>query len=209
MTLKVAYFQPVVLAIDNVPPIEFSKVYSLAESLHAHPELNDGGNPNISIRGGQQIQVYPNELGLDVGWLVTYLESICRGYMEIITQQSGTDELKLCDPEIVSIWTIQQQQGNYQEMHTHPTGHISGNIYVSAPEFDENSQPSDGQILFRMPQTKDVSKFIMTDTWKYNPTPGTVIIFPSHLPHTVYPWKGTGTRTVMAFDARLVPKENR
>jgi len=27
------------------------------------------------------------------------------------------------------------------------------------------------------------------------------------LPHTVYPWKGTGHRTVMAFDAVLVPKE--
>jgi hypothetical protein len=58
-----------------------------------------------------------------------------------------------------------------------------------------------------MPFTKDVSKFIMTDTWKYNPTPGTMILFPSYLPHTVYPWKGTGHRTVMAFDAILVPKE--
>jgi hypothetical protein len=47
----------------------------------------------------------------------------------------------------------------------------------------------------------------MQDTWKYNPTPGTVILFPSHLPHTVYPWKGKGTRTVLAFDAVLVPKE--
>jgi len=27
------------------------------------------------------------------------------------------------------------------------------------------------------------------------------------LHHTVYPWKGTGYRTVMAFDAKLVPKE--
>lgn len=207
MTLKVAYFQPVVLAIDTVPPIEFSKIYSLAENLHAHPELNDGGNSNISIRGGQQIQVYPNELGLDVGWLVTWLETLCQGYMEIITQQSGTDELKLCKPVVVSIWTIQQQQGSYQEMHTHPTGHISGNIYISSPELEENSQSSDSQILFRMPQTKDVSRFVMTDTWKYNPSPGTVIVFPSHLPHTVYPWRGTGTRTVMAFDARLVPKE--
>ena len=26
MTLKVAYFQPVVLAIDNVPPVEFKKI---------------------------------------------------------------------------------------------------------------------------------------------------------------------------------------
>jgi hypothetical protein len=47
----------------------------------------------------------------------------------------------------------------------------------------------------------------MNDVWKYTPTPGTVVVFPSHLPHTVYPWKGIGHRTVMAFDAILVPKE--
>ena len=94
MTLKVAYFQPILLAIDNVPPVEFSKIYSLAESLHGRPELNDEGNPSISIRGGQQIQVYPNQLGIDVNWLVSWLESICQGYMELVSQQSGTEELK-------------------------------------------------------------------------------------------------------------------
>jgi hypothetical protein len=72
---------------------------------------------------------------------------------------------------------------------------------------EENSKPSDSQILFRLPATKDISKFVMNDVWKYTPTPGTVVVFPSHLPHTVYPWKGIGHRTVMAFDAILVPKE--
>jgi hypothetical protein len=62
MALKVAYFQPIVLAIDNIPPVEFSKIFNLAETLHSRPELNDADNPTISIRGGQQIQVYPNEL---------------------------------------------------------------------------------------------------------------------------------------------------
>jgi hypothetical protein len=208
MTLKVAYFQPSVLAIDTVPPIEFSKIYALAENLHQHPELNDSGNPMISIRGGQQIQVYPNDLGVDVEWLIKWIESVCQGYLEIISQQSGTDELKLCKPAVVSIWTIRQQAGDYQEMHSHPTGHISGNIYITAPELNENSPSSDSQILFRLPHTKDISKFIMTDTWKYSPTVGSFILFPSHLPHTVYPWKGTGNRTVMAFDARLVPKDD-
>jgi hypothetical protein len=207
MTLKVAYFQPVVLAIDSVPPIEFSKAYALSENLHGHPELSDSDNPLISIRGGQQIHVYPNELGLDVAWLVKYFESICQGYMELIIAQSGTEDLKLCKPKVVSIWTIRQHEGDYQEMHSHPGGHLSGNMYISAPELD-NKQPSDSQILFRMPFTKDVSKFIMNDTWKYNPTPGTVIVFPSHLPHTVYPWKGTGNRTVIAFDAILLPKDD-
>ena len=206
MTLKVAYFQPSVLAIDNVPPVEFSKIYSLSENLHSHPELNDANNA-ISLRGGQQIQVYPNVLNINVDWLVTWLEGICQGYMEIISQQSGTEELKYCKPKITSIWTIRQYAGDYQEMHTHPGGHLSGNIYISAPELDDNSQPSDSQILFRLPQTKDITKFIMNDTWKYNPTPGTVIVFPSYLPHTVYPWRGNGHRTVMAFDAILVAKD--
>jgi hypothetical protein len=207
MTLKVAYFQPVTLAIDSVPPVEFSKIYSLAENLHQHSELNDANDPSISIRGGQQIQVYPNNLGIDVQWLIKWLESICQGYMELVTQQSGTEELKYCKPKIVSIWTIRQFEGDYQEMHSHPKGHLSGNIYISAPELSDNSNPSDSKILFRLPQTKDVSKFIMNDTWKYNPTPGTVIVFPSYLPHTVYPWNGLGHRTVMAFDAVLVPKD--
>jgi len=207
MSLKIAYFQPTVLAIDNVPPVEFSKIFNLAEQLHRHPELNDSGNPFISIRGGQQIQVYPNQINLDVSWLVKWLETVCQGYMEIVTQQSGTEDLTLCKPVITSIWTIRQHSGDYQETHSHPAGNISGNIYISAPEFSQDSLPSDGQVSFRMPQTKDVSKFIMNDAWKYNPTPGTVIVFPSHLPHTVYPWKGTGHRTVMAFDARIVPKD--
>jgi hypothetical protein len=206
MALKIAYFQPVVLAIDTLPPVEFSRIYGLSQTLHSHPDLNDADNPLISIRGGQQIQVYPNKLQLDVSWLVTFLENLCQGYMEIIASQSGTEELNLCKPKVVSIWSIQQGPGDYQEMHTHPGGHLSGNMYITAPDFDVNSGKSDGNILFRLPQTREISKFIMNDTWKYPPTPGTVVLFPSHLPHTVYPWKGTGTRTVMAFDAILEPK---
>lgn len=207
MALKVAYFQPTVLAIDTVPPVEFSKIFSLAENLHSHPELNDANNPLISIRGGQQIQVYPNELGLDVGWLIHWLQTICQGYLELISSQSGTEDLKMCKPVVTSIWTIQQSAGQYQELHTHPGGHLSGNIYINAPELAPNSLPTDGQVAFRLPQVRDITKFVMNDSWKYNPTPGTVIVFPSHLPHTVYPWRGTGYRTVMAFDARLEPKE--
>jgi hypothetical protein len=127
--------------------------------------------------------------------------------MEIINQQSGTEELKFCKPVVTSIWTIRQYEGDYQEMHTHPGGNLSGNMYISAPELALGSLPSDSQISFRMPVTKDITKFVMNDTWKYSPAPGTVVIFPSHLPHTVYPWKGSGHRTVMAFDARLVVKE--
>lgn len=206
MTLKVAYFQPTIIAMDDIPPVEFSQIFSLAEALHSRSDLNDANNA-ISLRGGQQVQVYPNVLGIDVTWLTQWLEKISTGYMELVSQQSGTEELKYCKPVVVSIWTIRQGPGDYQEMHSHPMGNLSGNIYINAPELAEGSASSDSQLLFRLPQTKDIGKFIMNDTWKYSPTPGTVILFPSHLPHTVYPWKGIGTRTVMAFDIKLVSKE--
>ena len=207
MTLKVAYFAPTILALDDLSPAVYSKVFNLSELLHSHPELNDAGDPKISVRGGQQIQVYPNNLGLDITWLIKILEDLCKGYMELVTAQSGAEELNLCKPVINSIWTIRQSEGGYQEMHSHPAGNISGNIYIQVPEFEENSAPSDGQILFRLPVTKDITKFIMNDTWKYTPRESTVVIFPSHVAHTVYPWKGKGYRTVMAFDAVLRPKD--
>lgn len=205
MAFKIAYFQPTILALDDIPASTFVKIHQLADQFHAHAELNDVGNPNISARGGQQIQVYPNQLNIDVSWLIQYLEFVCRGYMDIVTAQSGAEELKFCKPVITSVWTIRQESGDYQEMHSHPGGNISGNMYITAPAFDENRRPSDGQILFRLPQSKDVTKFVMSDNWKYEPNPGTVVVFPSHIPHTVYPWTGTGTRTVMAFDALLRP----
>ena len=126
--------------------------------------------------------------------------------MEIVSSQSGSEDLKYCQPEVNSIWTIRQNSGQYQEMHSHPGGNISGNIYITAPELDATSNKSDGQILFTFPQTKDITKFIMSDTMRYAPVPGTVIMFPSYLRHTVYPWHGHGHRTVMAFDAVLKPK---
>lgn len=207
MPFKIAYFAPTILAVDDIPVSTFVQIHNLASTLHSRPELDDSENPNISIRGGQQIQVYPNRADIDVTWLVKYLENVCQGYMDVVTAQSGAEELKFCKPVINSIWTIKQEAGQYQEMHSHPAGHISGNMYITVPEFAVDSRPSDGVTLFRLPQTKDVTKFIMNDTWKYKPQEGTIIVFPSHLPHTVYPWQGEGSRTIMAFDAMLRPKD--
>lgn len=206
MGLHVAYFQPTIVAIDQVPPVEFSKIFSLTSQLHEQRSLHEPDHPFLNIRGGQMISLFPNKLNLDVSWLVQYLETMCKGYMELVAKQSGTEDLTMCAPEIVSIWTIKQEEGHYQEMHSHPAGHLSGNLYVSVPELAEGSNPSDGQISLRMPFTKDVSKFILNDTWKNTPQPGTLMLFPSYIPHTVYPWKGSGSRIVVSFDARLVPK---
>lgn len=204
--MKVAFFQPILFAADEIPDDLFAQIYKLAETLHSRPDLNDAGNPAISIRGGQQIQVYPNQMDINVSWLVSYLEQQCQKYMDTMSMQSGSEDLKKLKPVVTSIWTIRQVQGAYQELHSHPGGDISGNMYIHAPILDENNQPSDAKIVFSLPQTKDIKKFILNDTWKSAPVPKTIILFPSYLPHTVYPWKGKGHRTVMAFDAKMVER---
>lgn len=205
--MKVAYFAPTIMAIETMPPVEFSRLFNLVEQVHQHPELDDSQNPLYSIRGGQQIHLYPNKLNIDVTWLVQLAERACQGYMDLVTKQSGAEELNLCKPVVTSIWTIRQNTGDYQEMHTHPGGNISGVIYVSVPDLDESSKPSDCQISFRLPVTKDISKFVMQDKWNFKPQAGQAVIFPSHIPHIVYPWSGEGYRTVVSFDAVLRPKD--
>jgi hypothetical protein len=209
MKLKIGYFQPVVMFTDFVPPVQFSKIFNLTQDLHSNPGYLDPIESPSHLCGGQKVTIYPNlenKHPHDVTWLIKWIEEVCIAYMEMVTQQSGAEDLKYCVPVVSSIWTIQQQQGQYQEMHSHPGGNISGNIYVDAPQYSDDKLPTDGQLLFRLPQTRDISKFIMADTWKYDPEPGTMTVFPSYIPHTVYPWKGTGTRTVLSFDAVLKPK---
>lgn len=205
MTFKVAYFTPTIIAADQVPPVEFSKLFNLVESLHSHPELHEADNPFISVRGGQHIQVYPARVELDIEWLVTWIEQLSQEYFNLVCEQTGTQDLKLCKPVVVNIWTTRQYEGDYHELHSHLGSNLSGNIYISAPELVPTSTASDGKFVLKLPQTKDISKFVMQDNWQTDPTPGTFVVFPSHLSHAVYPWKGDGHRTVVSFEVTIVP----
>ena len=187
--------------MDDVPPNIYSKLFSLTENLHRRVDLDDANNAT----NGKIVNIFPNSTN-NVDWLITWIESVAEKYMELITTQSSTEDLTHCKPIVTAIWSTRQYQGDYQEMHTHAS-HLSGNVYVQVPELDPNSNPTDGQALFRMLQTKDLSKFIMTDTWKFIPQQATMILFPSHIPNTLYPWKGNGYRTIVSFNTVLSAKD--
>jgi hypothetical protein len=202
MTLRIASFQPTMIAMDDVPPNIYSKIFSLTENLHRRVDLDDADDAT----NGKIVNVFPNPTN-NVDWLITWIESVAEKYMELITTQSSTEDLTHCKPVVTTIWSTRQYQGDYQEMHTQLASHLSGNVYVQVPELDPNSKPTDGQALFRMLQTKDLSKFIMTDTWKFIPQQATVILFPSHIPNTLYPWNGNGYRTILSFNIVLSAKD--
>lgn len=203
--MKFAYFNPTVMAVDDVTAEQYSRLREIVNAAHEHNEHNDEGDPNISIRGGQQVQVVPNEFKLDTSFLSQYIEERCQAYIDNIIKTSGVSDLNGYKPMLVSAWTIKQTAGDYQALHNHEA-HISGNIYLDVPLLDEGSKSSDANIEFRLPVIRNPAHFVFTDQWRFKPEPLKMIIFPSYVSHTVYPWKGEGHRTILAWDAKLMSK---
>jgi len=194
------------MAIADVPADVFTQLQEIVEQAHSHREHNDAGNSAISVRGGQQIQLVPNEVGLDTSVLKYFVESQIQGYIDTIMRQSGRTDLDPYEPVLISAWTIKQTSGDYQALHTHEA-HVSGNIYIDVPDLDDDANSSDANIEFRLPVIRNPANFIFVDQWRFKPQLMKMVIFPSYIPHTVYPWKGNGTRTILAWDAKLVPKK--
>jgi hypothetical protein len=205
--MKFAYFNPTVMAVADVPADVFSLLQGLVFEAHEHQEHNDAGNPLISVRGGQQIQLVPNEFKLDTTVLKNYIESQVQGYINTIMQNNGRSDLTPYQPLLVSAWTIQQVSGDYQALHTHEA-HVSGNIYIDVPDLESGSNLSDANIEFRLPVIKDPARLIFVDQFRFMPQPMKMVVFPSYIPHTVYPWRGEGTRTILAWDCKLVPRNS-
>jgi len=200
--MKYAFFNPTAIAVDDVPEDIFNKLKTIVDTAHKMTKLNDAGDQSISVRGGQQIQLLPNDFGLDTNSLSSYVESKCQEYIDSIMQQSGRNDLEGLKPKMISAWTIKQRPGDYQAMHDHEA-HISGSIFVEIPELDPESNISDGNLELRLPVVRNPARFIFIDQCRIVPTLKSMTIFPSYLPHTVYPWKGTGNRTVIAWDVIL------
>lgn len=203
--MRYACFNPTMVAVEDIPENVFDQLKAMVKEAHTHEELNDAGNQAISIRGGQQVQLVPNSFGLDISVLKQFVENCCEEYMEKVIQVTGLNELHNYKPVLNSAWTIKQSKGHYQALHTHEA-HISGNIYIDVPDLDSDSESSDSCLEFRLPVVKNVPKLIFTDSWRVTPEVAKMVVFPSHLPHTVYPWKGKGSRTVLAWDVVLVDK---
>ena len=203
--MKFAYFNPLVMAVEDIDAGVFTSIKESVDLAHEKKELNDEGNPNISIRGGQQIQIVPSEFDIDTTHIKEYIEAKCKEYIDNVVRVTGVSDLAGYEPHLISAWTIKQNSGDYQSLHTHEA-HISGNIYIETPELGSDAKESDANIEFRLPYIRNPAHFIFNDQWKFSPSPMKMIIFPSYVPHTVYPWKGEGNRTILAWDVKLMSK---
>jgi len=103
---------------------------------------------------------------------------------------------------INSMWSIINKKDNYNMLHNHPGGVISGSIYIK-------SNKDSGKIQFDNPLgIYKMLEYAVTEsdcfyTWReisYDTPKGRLIFFPSYVKHHVTPNKSDEDRIVIAFN---------
>ena len=115
---------------------------------------------------------------------------------------------------ITQSWIVSQYKNEYNPWHKH-SGHFSGVIYLKIPDGMENHfvketqdhYPASGLIEFAYGEAQDMR----SDTLMVKPEVGMILVFPSWLKHSVYPFYCDGERRSMSFNAYWKPptKENK
>ena len=118
------------------------------------------------------------------------------------------------DINVAQSWIVSQYKNEYNPWHKH-SGHFSGVIYLKIPDgmkdhFNQETKdhyPASGLIEFAYGEAQDMR----SDTLMVNPEVGMILVFPSWLKHSVYPFYCDGERRSMSFNAYWQPptKENK
>jgi uncharacterized protein (TIGR02466 family) len=104
--------------------------------------------------------------------------------------------------KFVSGWIVNQKENEYNPIHYHSNCSISAVLYLKVPEFRPRGfvgkKNIDGYIEF-INSTVDHS-MLSAGSYLVKPQVGQLLMFPSTLLHTVYPFQGPEERRSLAFN---------
>ena len=102
----------------------------------------------------------------------------------------------------ITMWANVNRGGDFNRPHMHPGATWSGIYYVDpGDESDDDS----GAFVLHHPNLAAVMTFFPSLTPQSHvvrPVAGQMIVFPSYLPHQVYPYRGQKPRISVAFNAK-------
>lgn len=115
--------------------------------------------------------------------------------------------LEQTDCEVNDMWVVSQREGDYNPPHRHfgrSPCMLSGVTYLSVPDAVGNGG-MDGSIRFSWGQRVifDISSFTRPEHWVIRPQTGMVLLFPAHLVHEVFPFRGDAERRSLAFNINV------
>ena len=165
-----------------------------------------------------ELRVYKSDMenaGVD-----QLLESCVKSYVSHCAKQHGVwDENLTFTTGINSAWVVSQYENEYNPIHNHTGCELSGVLYLKTPNVKgrrnivskQGKAEGDGDINFFYSAASQRNYDIFEKGLvQITPTPGLLLMFPSYLLHTVYPFVGEGERRCIAFNAGYrITKENK
>ena len=165
----------------------------------------------------KEIKVYKSDMekaGVD-----QLIESCVRSYVVHCAKNHGFfNETHIFESMINSAWIVSQYANEYNPLHNHTGCDISAVIYLKIPnvkgrrnlESKKGKSDHDGDIAF-VHSAMGNRNFDALEKGISNLSPksGLLVMFPSYLIHTVYPFIGEGERRCLPFNAvyRVLDKD--
>jgi len=116
---------------------------------------------------------------------------------------------KVKDIKITNLWVVRQFKNEYNPIHYHD-GEISGVGYLQIPK-NMNQNKSVKNKKFKTNGTIDFingqKNFLSNSIYNLTPKLGDILIFPSYLMHSAYPFNVTGERRSFSFNAKILFKK--
>jgi len=102
-------------------------------------------------------------------------------------------------------WGINMRAGDINFQHVHPDAKVSGVYYVSVPPAPAGASAEEGAIMFVDPRPRAHMNRVQNQTTEITVAPkaGMMILFPAYYEHAVIPFRGSGVRTCIAFNANF------
>tara|TARA_A100001011_G_C14026175_1_gene721570 strand:- start:31 stop:780 length:750 start_codon:yes stop_codon:yes gene_type:complete len=157
----------------------------------------------------KEIKVYKSNMekaGVD-----QLIESCLKSYVvHCAKHHNFFNETYIIESYINSAWIVSQYENEYNPTHNHTGCDISAVIYLKTPdvkgrrniESKKGKTDFDGDISF-LHSSVGHRNFDIFEKGIINitPVPGLLVMFPSYLMHTVYPFIGEGERRCLPFNA--------
>jgi uncharacterized protein (TIGR02466 family) len=204
-----------ILFETTLPPMILEKMIELSDEVLADSKrISWGGNLAGQIK--EELLIEPKLLEKEN--LIDFFGNMVQEYIHQCNLQQAPpyqhQHIETVKNQIHvtinSIWIVEQQPGEYNPIHTHTGCDVSAVMYLKVPNFlpSEKTERNDDGTIYFIGSSSPKGK-LKTNSLKVKPMPGTFFIFPSHLQHTVYPYKTNDNfaRRSVSFNASFEYKE--
>jgi len=200
-----------ILFETTLPPMVLEKMIEISDEVLADSKRISWGE-NLAGQIKEELLIEPKLLKKEN--LLDFFGNMVQEYVhQCNLQKAPPDQSSYMESikkditiDLQSVWIVEQQQGEYNPIHTHKNCDISAVMYLRVPEFLSSEKPDrddDGSINF-IGSTSEYSQ-LRINSVKVKPQPGQFFIFPSHMMHTVYPYKTNDNfaRRSVSFNAKF------